>query len=359
MNRGIKRAVISLILCGGILAGTAAVLFAAVTIRSGKSGAEVVHERKPKIVTISVLSSNPVDDYLILTGNAEPWEAVTLSAETTGKIEWQQVEEGDEVREGQSLTKINTTTIRANMAQSRAEYDLSVQELQRIQELRNEGISSPQELDRALTNREATRARLKLAEIQLDQSSINAQISGVVDRLYNEEGEFVNKGTPLVRIIQVHKVKVVTGLPERDVSHFAAGDKVRITVDGLDGRSFEGLIHRIATSAEPTTRTFRTEIEIDNSKYEIKPGMITRIFLVMESYPDAITVPLFSMLTREDEHYVFVEQDGIANRRSVDIGFFQQDFVHVAGGLRVGDRLIVVGHRELHDGQKVEVREIL
>lgn len=359
MKYGIKRAAISLILCIGITTGAAAVLFFVVTIRSGQSDAEVVKEVKPKTVAVSVLESKPVNNYLILSGSAQPWEAVILSAETTGKIEWQEIEEGDEVRQGESLVKINTTTIQANMAQARAEHDLTVQDLRRVQELRSDGISSPQELDRALTNREAARARLLVAEIQLEQSSINAQISGVVDRLYNEEGEFVNTGSPLVRIIQLHKTKIFTGIPEREVSYFAVGDKVRITIDALNNRPFEGSIHRIATSAEPATRTFITEIEIDNAKHEIKPGMIARILLVRESHPNAITVPLFSMMTREDERYVFIEQDGIAVKRAVETGFFQQDYIHVIDGLNPGDRLIVVGQRELHDGQKVEVRELL
>ncbi len=351
-----KKIAITLVLCVVIVAGGAGITIKGKAIRSVDRGVQAeVEERLPN-VKVRPLRAGRVDDLLVLTGDIHAWEEVTISAETTGKIELQDVEEGDIVTKGQDLVRINTTTIRATMAQAAAGLRLAKLELGRVEKLREGGISSPQELDRALTDREAAVANVRLAEIQLEHSVIRAQIGGVVDKLFMEEGEFVNMGTHLIHIVQVHKVKAVIGLPERDVGLFSPGDSARVALDAHPGKVFEGRIHRIATSAEEGTRTFATEIELDNADRLLRPGMIARATLVRSSYEDAITIELFAVISRGDQRVVFIEDDGVARERAIEIGFFQGNQVHITDGLGDGDRLIVLGQRELREGQRVAVQ---
>ncbi len=308
-------------------------------------------------VAVQVLEPKEVRDNLYLVGVAEPWQAVTLSAEISGKIEQQAVDDGYPVTKGQEIIRINTTSIQARLDQVQADHKLAVQEFQRVSELRERGISSSQEFDRASTNRDATTAMTKMAEVDLAHSVIKSEFDGVVDRLYNETGEFVSVGKPLARLVQVDKLKVLVGIPERDVPRFKAGDVVQIRFDALTDRIINGTIYRIATTAEQATRTFTTEIEVDNSDGVLKPGMIARVALVRAFYPDAITVPMFTLLSRAEGRFVFVERDGTASLRSVEVGFFQNEEVLITKGLSKGDRLIVMGQRTLNDGDTVVVAE--
>lgn len=352
-----KKTVITLVLCISIVVLGAGITIKAKAIRSvDRSVKAPIEERLPN-VAVKLLRAGTVNDLLNLAGDIHAWEEVTISAETTGKIELQDVEEGDIVTANQDLIRINTTTIQATMAQAQAGLRLAKQELGRIEELREEGISSPQELDRAVTERVAAEANVRLAEIQLEQSVIRAQIGGVVDKLFMEEGEFVNMGTHLIHIVQVHKVKAVIGLPERDVGLFSPGDGARVVLDAHPGKVFLGTIHRIATSAEEGTRTFATEIELDNAEGLLRPGMIARATLVRKAYESAITIPLFTVMSRDDHRVVFVEDKGVACERPIEVGFFQGDLVHVTKGLADGDRLIVLGQRDLRDGQGVVVQK--
>ncbi len=309
-------------------------------------------------VAVSVLHEGQADDLLILTGSVVAWESVTMSAETTGKIETLDVEEGMTVVAEGELIQINTTVVRAQMDQAHAEYRLAQQELSRVESLRKEGISSRRELDQARTREKATTASRRLAEIQLAHSVIRAQFSGLVDRLYKEEGEFVSVGTPLIRIIQVDKVKVLLGIPERDLPFISEGERVLVGVDAYPDRKFVGTIHRIAASADAATRTFITEVEIDNSDGVLRPGMMARARLVRTSYENAITVPLFAIMLGESGRFVYIEEDGIAKMRPVEIGFLQGEYVHITDGIEEGDRLIVVGQRQLKDGEAVRVRRV-
>ena len=166
-------------------------------------------------------------------------------------------------------------------------------------------------------------------------------------------------GAPLARIVQVHKVKVSVGIPERDISFFAEGNTATVTLDALQGRSFAGVIHRIATTAEAATLTFIAEIEVDNPDGAIKPGMVARVALVRKSYPDSIIVPLFSILSLENMRFVFVEENGAAHGRPIQVGVLQDNTIQVTEGLRAGDRLIVSGQRDLKDGDPVNVIEVV
>ena len=124
------------------------------------------------------------------------------------------------------------------------------------------------------------------------------------------------------------------------------GDEVLMAPDAFPERIFRGTVYRIATSAEMATRTFVTEIEFDNAEELLRPGMIARARLIKKEYPDAITAPHFSILNRGDERSVFVEKDGVAHERNVQLGFIQNSHVLVSEGLDTGENLIVAGHRD-------------
>lgn len=352
-----KKLITSLLLIGVMGLASVGVIMSVWAAQAAKPEERIAKDEKIPTVDVVVLEPKTVKDPLLLTGTAEPWEAVTISAEVTGKIEWQGVDEGQAVAKDQDLVEINTTSIRARLSQAQAEHNLAVQEFERMRELRERGISSPQEYDRAATNRDATQATLRLAEIDLENSIIKATFDGVVDELENEEGEFVTVGSPMVRLVQVDKIKVVVGIPERDIRHFREGDKVDVQFDAVPDRVLEGQVYRIATTAEATTRTFATEIEVDNADGLLKPGMIARVRLVREAHPNAITIPMFALMNRPEGRYVFLAEDERAVMRSVEVGFFHGGEVYVTRGLSPGDRLIVTGQRTLRDGDAIRVAE--
>lgn len=357
-----KKALITLLLCLGIaLLGTGVAVLGWVLRTSNAALTEDDPASKEKIpnVKVQILKPTLVEDRLELTGGVEPWEAVTLGAEVLGKIESRAVEEGDTVTAGQELIRIDTATIQSRLSEAEAQQRLAAQEYQRVQGMTRNGIASPQELDRAAANRDVAAASVKTLQIQLAKSVVKAPFDARVDKLPREQEEFVDVGAPLVRLVQVHKVKVVVGIPERDVPHFALGNPVRITLDALPGQQFDGQVFRIATTAEEATRTFATEVEVDNAAGLLKPGMIARATLVRKSYPDSIVVPIFSIVSLEDKRFAAIEENGTARVRPVEVGVFQGQTIQVTEGLQTGDRLIVVGQRDVRDGEPVRVQEVL
>ena len=209
------RYLISAVLCLCILTGAAYVVYEVFTRERDKAGAATV--APPTNVKVRIVQPQPMEDVLLVTGNIEPWEDITISAETTGVVEWQGIDDGDPVKQGQELFRIDTTRIQSTYDQALARKKLAEQELERVRNLRESGISSPQELDRVQTDYQVAAADLQAARIMLEKSVVHAPIDGVADTVFAEQGEFVDVGRDLARIVQVHRVKAVMGIPEREL----------------------------------------------------------------------------------------------------------------------------------------------
>lgn len=343
--------------CCVLIAGTgAAVIYGAFLISPADSKADsAVSENKAVNVHVLVLEPTEVEDVIPLTGRIEPWEHVMLGAETGGKVEWREVEENQPVKQGDVLFRIDTTTIQTRYDQAAARQRLAGQEVERLQHLQDKGASSPQSLDRAVTERDVAAADLNAVKIQLDKSLVKASFNGVIDKLFKKQGEFVDTGMPLVTLIQVHKVKAVIGLPEYDSAHFALNDPVQIALDAFPGRTFDGTIHKISASADAVTRTFTTEVALDNSDGLLKPGMTARARLVRQRFQDAIAVPIFSIISLDNQRFVVVEENNVARMRPIEVGVLEGSRVQVTKGVSAGEHLIVAGHRDVRDGDSVTV----
>jgi membrane fusion protein, multidrug efflux system len=347
---------ISLILCAAIIGGGVFVVYIASMVAPKKSeAAEQAPPAKVPNVHIQVLESTTINDVVPLTGRLEPWEHVVISSEAVGKVEWRGVEENQKVTQGQELYRIDTTAVQTVHDQAAARHKLTLQEVDRAQHLQEKGASSPQNLDRASTERDVAAADLNAVKLRLEKSVVKAPFDGVIDKLFKKQGEFTDMGAPLVVVIQVTKVKVVVGVPERDISHFSVGNKVPVELDAFQGKTFEGIIHRIAASGDVLTHTFGTEIELPNPNELLRPGMTARVKLVRQSFPNAVAVPIFSVIPMENQRFAIVEESGVARVRLIETGVLQGSLVQVTKGLQAGEHLIVAGQRDVRDGEKVHV----
>ncbi len=355
-----KKLALSLLVCLGVIAAGVGTVWA-ITSKSTEPGQEAAKEesaRRVPNVEIQVIEAQTLEDRLTLTGSVEPWESVILSSESRGNIEWKGVEEGDAVTTGQELFRIDTEAIRAQLVQAEAQNKLANQQLDRLQRLAKTKVATAQDLDSAIANRDVAAASVRLAKIQRDKSVVQAPFDGVVDRAMREQQEFVDVGTPLVQVVQTHKVKIQVGVPERDIPHFAVGDKVEIRVDSIPDTAFPGVIHRIATTADMMTHTFSTEIEVDNAKGTLKPGMVARASLLRKAYPNSVVIPIFTAILLDDRRIAFVEEDGLAQMRPIDVGILKGGSVQVVKGLEPGERLIVKGQYEVRPGERVNIQQV-
>lgn len=315
-------------------------------------------ERSQYIVNVKVetVAPAPLRDVLVLPGETEALKDVSLASERAGVVEWVGVTEGQMVRAGQQIIRINLSALEAARDRARANLTLAEDQLRRRRDLYERKVLSREELEQAETERTVAQANLREAEVNYNHGITTSTTNGVVNKVYVDPGEYIAEGATVADIVNVDTLRVNFNVPEADVRFLAEGSKAVVRLDTYPGREWEGTVDFVAWKADTATRTFRVRLVVNNRDGAIRPGMIARGAFVRRSVADALTAPLFSVLDKGGERVVFVERNGVAEARTVELGVIDGDRVEVRKGLAAGDRLIVVGHTEVEDGTKVNVR---
>jgi membrane fusion protein (multidrug efflux system) len=320
---------------------------------NASSPARAVH-----VVNVLTEEVRPVTmrDVLVLPGQTEALHDVRLAAHRGGVVEWTGVTEGQRVRAGEPIVRIDLTSLGAALERARANLRLAEDQLRRRSQLYAQGVFAKEELDQANNELTAARTRLREAEVDFSHGTVTSTLDGVVNKLHVDPGEFVGEGDPVADIVNVATVRVNFDVPEGDVRFLAQGQKAVVRIDAYPEQEWQGEIDFVAWKADPATRTFQVRVVVDNADGTIRPGMIARGAFLRRLIDNAVTAPLFTVQDKGGERVIFVEQDGAAHARTVRLGIIEGDRVQVLEGLAAGDRLIVAGHVEVEDGTRVNVR---
>jgi len=151
------------------------------------------------------------------------------------------------------------------------------------------------------------------------------------------------------------KVKVIVGIPESDVSAVNHVSSFEVKLDALDGRMFQGQKYFLSRASDPQARLYSLELAIDNPSGEILPDMFARVDIVKQEVVDALSIPLYSIITLNNEQVVYVVNDHTVHARTVKTGIQEGWRIEITDGLDAGDHVIAIGHRSVSEGQPVNV----
>jgi len=312
----------------------------------------------PAAVLVSVVEIKPVPmrDVIYLPGTTEAWQDVQVSADTAGRIEWMGPREGDKVNKGDLLIKIDVSALKAAMDHAAAQLKLADDLYQRRKRLFDRKIIAKEELDQSATQRTLAATDYEQIKVGYNHGFPRSPITGIINHLYVDTGEFIDTGKPIADIVNIDRIKINVSVPELDIRFVLPGQKTPVRIDAFPERDLGGKVDFVAFKADPATKTFLVRTLIDNRLGDIRPGMIARVAFVRRVISDALVAPLFALVDKGGERLVFVAEDGRAQSRTVSIGVIQGDRVQITSGLKPGDHLIVKGHTEVEDGMKVSAQ---
>jgi membrane fusion protein (multidrug efflux system) len=316
------------------------------------------HSAQAPLISVSIIEVKPVPmrDVILLPGTTEAWQDVQVAADTAGRIEWIGPHEGEQVKKGELLVKIDVSAFKAALDHAEAQFKLADDLYQRRQRLFERKIIAKEELDQSETQRTLAATDYQQIKVRYDQGFPQSPIRGIINHLYVDAGEFIDTGKPIADIVNIDHIKINVQVPELDIRFVLQGQKTPVRIDAFPERELTGIVDFVAFKADPATKTFLVRTLIDNPFGDIRPGMIARVVFVRQIIPGALAVPLFAMVDKGGERLVFVEKDGVAHSRTVSIGIIEGDRVQITGGLNPGDHLIVKGQTEVEDGMKVSVK---
>jgi RND family efflux transporter MFP subunit len=335
------------------------VLFIRIKSESNRIEAEklaALHKERPPVnVVVLDMKPLPIRDRLDLPAQVEAWVELKVLAEVPGKVVKVSAGEGDHVNKGDPVALLDARDYENELTSVRAEYELARINFMRAKDLFEEKLITKARLDSDTAKVETLGAALRNAELRLERCSIKAPISGIINRLDAKEGLYLNVQDPVAVILDISRVKVSVGIPESDVDEVRRLEYFDVIIDALGGRTVKGRKYFLSKSPETFAHLYKLEIEVRNPGGVILPGMFARANIVKREVRDSLSVPLYSVITRGNEQFVFIEKDGSAGVRMVETGILEGWRIQITRGLTGGDRVIVVGHRSVDEGQKVNV----
>ncbi len=307
-----------------------------------------------RVITLT-LKPERLEDKISLPAEVEPFEDLWVKAEVKGQVVSIPAKEGRLVKKGQLLVKLDDRDYRSRLARIEANYRLARQDLERMAALVEKNIAAESKLDEIEARLEDLTAQRNEAQRSLDRTRITAPIRGRLNEIKAKKGDLLDVNQKVAQILQFNKVKVMVGVPESDVAAVFDLNEAEVIIEALENRKVKG--RKIFLSSQPRTlaRLYDLELMVPNPDGRILPGMFGQVELVKRVFDQALAVPLYAVITRGDERFVYVEKDGQAEKRLIKLGVLVGWQVHVEAGLSPGERVIVVGHRFLDDGQAVKV----
>jgi membrane fusion protein (multidrug efflux system) len=311
----------------------------------------------PTPAAIPVVTARPVRGEATATHsgtvNLEADAEAGVVAKVGGEITELLVEEGDFVEAGQVLARLDRDRLRLRMEQARAALNKLSQEYRRNVELHERGLVSEGAFAEMRYEVEALDAAYRLARLELAYADIVAPIDGVVAAREARVGNTVSAGDVVFRVADPQDLIAYLHVPQGDLAYYAPGMAARLALDALPGHDYSATITRISPRIDPVTGTFRVTLSVDSQGGELRPGMFARVEVVYAQRNDALLVPAAAVLAEDGDSAVYVVEDGVARRRTVDLGFSGPDEIEVVTGLAADETVIVVGQTAVQDGTPV------
>jgi RND family efflux transporter MFP subunit len=311
-------------------------------------------------VEVRPLAAESFVEDIRLTSVALAKQDILVAAEESGVIREIFVDRGQRVNQGDPIAKIDDRVMAAQVAQARAAADLAAQTWDRRRRLwEDDRVGSEIAYLEARFAAEQSAAALNVLEERLARTVIRAPFAGVLDERHVDVGAMVSPGDAVGRLVDLNPIKVAAGVPERYASDVRVGDEAVLDFEMLDGEPYTTRIRYVGATVNPENRTFPIEVELPNPGGLIKPQMVANMSVTRRTVSEALVVPQDALVRVEDGYVVFVAVeragDTVAEVREVVLGPARRNLVVVEDGVAVGERLIVVGHKDVEDGDRIRI----
>ncbi|MFK8252582.1 efflux RND transporter periplasmic adaptor subunit [Ancylobacter terrae] len=288
-------------------------------------------------------------------GSLQSDESVQLASEVAGRIAQINFREGQQVKAGDVLVKLDDALVTAAEAEIEARLSLAESNLARAQQLQKSGSGTARSLDEAVAERNTATALLNLQRVQLAKHAIAAPFDGVAGLRQVSVGAYIPVGTTLVNIEKIDQLKVDFKVPEVHLGSVASGQQVEITVDAMPGRAFTGTIYAIDPMIDVNGRALSVRARLPNADMALRPGLFVRVVVKGMAERTTVMVPEAAIVPRGQERYVWLLADGKVKEAKVTLGERRSGEVEIASGVPAGATVVTAGQGRLRAGASVEV----
>jgi multidrug efflux system membrane fusion protein len=303
-------------------------------------------------VRVRTQSAEEIERLIVVNGNTAPARLVQLAAETDGRVAYIGAKRGAALERGDLLLRLDERDRSARLAQAEALVKQREVEYDARQRLKSESYVSEAQLQEAMALLESARAELMRARLDLGYMTIRAPFAGALQERVVELGDFVSRGDPIATYVDNRTIVVSANLSEFDARFVDVGDRAEASL--ATGETVKGRIRYVAPVAEEATRTFKVELEVDNSDGALRIGGTAELRIPAETVLAHRISP--SLLTLDDAGNIgvkIVDDEDRVEFVVADIALSTNDGVWLTGLPEVAT-IITVGQGYVASGTAVE-----
>jgi RND family efflux transporter MFP subunit len=302
-----------------------------------------------------IVSPQPLERVLSLTGSLAALTEALVKAKLAGELAEVAVREGDAVRRGQVVARIDATEVRARVAArtadveaARAQLGLAEKNRATQRALLDRSFISQNAFDATASSYDVAAARLRAAEADLAMAHkaladtvLVSPLDGVVAERLAQPGERVAVDARILSVVDLSRLELAAAVPAAEIGRVKAGQRVTLRVDGLGEREFVGRVERINPAASAGTRSINIYAVFDNPDRLLRAGLFARGELLLERIDASLSVPLTAVRDEAGRRFVYALEDNAIARKHVRLGAVDTaGRVQVLEGLAAGDRVV-------------------
>lgn len=318
---------------------------------------------------VAKVESRALSRSLPLSGTLEPLISATVKSQVTGEVLEVTVREGQTVKKGDVLVRVDQSNLSAQVDSAQASMEKAKADLQLAQLNRDNSKAMLEQhfisqnaydttvnaYSEAVANLKLAEAQLKLAQINLGYAVIRAPFDGTIAKRAVNPGDKVSPDTPVMAMVDLTQMELQASAPASDIPNVKVGQHSAFRVDGFGDRRFDGVVRRINPTADESSRAIMVYVAVANPDGALKGGMFAQAELTLDRSDAIPSIPVTAVHNDAGAPYVFAVKEGAIVRTTVTLGLSdpQQGFVEVRDGLASGDRVITAKFDTVKPGTKV------
>lgn len=310
----------------------------------------------PAAVTVqtATVHAGAIQARHLATTTLEAEREARIVAEVGGIVLEVLAEEGDRVRQGQVLARLDPDRARLEVQRAEATVGRLENEYRRNSALLERKLVSREMFERSRFDFETQRAALELERLRLRKTDIVAPFDGVVTERMVKQGQLLETHRAAFVIADFNRLQATLHVPERLSPRLREGQAARLSFDALGGLNVDAQVARVSPRVDRSSGTVPVTILIDNRDGRLRPGLFSRAEVLVDSVDLATLVPRQALLPQDGRTSLYVVAEGRAERRDIVVGHTEGDLVQILSGVEPGAEVVVLGHAGLTDGMRVQ-----
>lgn len=333
-----------------------ALIFVSSCNDKGKSNKEDYNSKHIYRIEVLKVKTGSSNNQFTYSGIVIPKQTTPMSFLLPGTIVSVNVEEGDKVKKGQVLARINNTSYQNTYQATQASLFQAEDAYNRLKTVHDKGSLPEIKWEDVKSKLKQAKAADQIAFQNLSNTTLKAPVNGIIGMRKLEIGETTTPGLTVLNIVTISEVYIRVSVPENEINKIIKGQTATINIPAIGSHVYSGNVEKIGVLANTISKTYDVKIRVLNKQKNIRPGMACDVILNIDLNEATLTIPYKSVLKSDDgKNYVYKAdpKSKTVHKEIVELGSFINNEIEIISGISIGDLIVTEGQHKLFDKAEI------